>query len=62
GNNTIILGQQTAMSSDSVLFVDNDCSFGGVTIRPFEAKNIIFGRDCMFSWGIWLSTCDHHLI
>ncbi|MDY6135534.1 acyltransferase, partial [Campylobacter lanienae] len=62
GNNTIILGQQTAMSSDSVLFVDNDCSFGGVTIRPFEAKNIIFGRDCMFSWNIVVTSTDHHLI
>ncbi|WP_419654055.1 acyltransferase, partial [Campylobacter lanienae] len=62
GNNTIILGQQTAMSSDSVLFVDNDCSFGGVTIRPFEAKNIIFGRDCMFSWNTVVTSTDHHLI
>ena len=62
GNNTIILGQQTAMSSDSVLFVDDNSSFGGVTIRPFEAKNIIFGRDCMFSWSTVVTSTDHHLI
>ena len=62
GNNTIILGQQTAMSSDSILFVDDNCSFGGVTIRPFEAKNIIFGRDCMFSWSTVVTSTDHHLI
>ncbi|ARR01146.1 MULTISPECIES: acyltransferase [Campylobacter] len=62
GNNTIISGQQTAMSSDSVLFVDDNSSFGGVTIRPFEAKNIIFGRDCMFSWSTVVTSTDHHLI
>ncbi|MBR2149252.1 MAG: hypothetical protein IJ965_07500 [Campylobacter sp.] len=28
----------------------------------YESKNVILGTDCMFSWSIWISTCDHHLI
>ncbi|WP_096028724.1 acyltransferase [Campylobacter lanienae] len=43
-------------------YIDDNSTYNGTNPRIFEAKNIIFGRDCMFSWGIWLSTCDHHLI
>ena len=69
GNNALIfIGNNVKANggidicNDGVCFVDDSSSFNGTAMRVYEAKNIIFGRDCMFSWGIWLSTCDHHLI
>lgn len=46
---------------NSVCYIGHNTNFGGVSLRVYECKNIIIGNDCMFSWSIWMSTCDHHL-
>lgn len=47
---------------NGLCYVGKNASFNGVDIRVYEGKNLIFGDDVMFSWGIWLSPSDHHLI
>ncbi|ARQ98240.1 acetyltransferase [Campylobacter lanienae NCTC 13004] len=59
GNNVIFAGV-IKIHNNSLCFIDDNSTFNGTSIEAFEAKNIFFGRDCMFSWGIWLSTTDYH--
>ncbi|HDZ5085569.1 TPA: hypothetical protein RTH03_000862 [Campylobacter jejuni] len=47
---------------NGLCYIGKNSSFNGVDIRVYEGKNLIFGDDVMFSWGIWLSPTDHHLI
>lgn len=71
-NNSIIVIKQpkndkTAVKlriyNDSLLFIGNNCSFNGLFNAIIsEARNVIFQQDCMFSSGVWLRTCDVHLI
>ncbi|MCL9821163.1 hypothetical protein NCR96_05355 [Helicobacter sp. 14348-15] len=61
GNNVTTSGKIN-ISSNGICFIDDNSTFNVTSIHVYESKNIIFGRDCMFSWGIWLATCDHHLI
>ncbi|WP_086290676.1 hypothetical protein, partial [Campylobacter devanensis] len=61
GNNVWMNGP-IYLPNSGLCYIDDNCAFNGTTFCPYEAKNIILGRDCMFSWSIWVSTCDHHLI
>ena len=61
GNNARVNGK-IEIATNGVCYIGDDSTFNGVAFRIFEGKNIIVGNDCMFSWSIWLSTCDHHLI
>lgn len=47
---------------NGLCYIGRNSSFNGVAFRAFEGKNTILGDDVMFSWGIWLSPTDHHLI
>ena len=61
GNNVATLN--IAIAGESLLYIDDGSNFSGTpSLRILESKNIIFGRDCMFSWGINFETADHHLI
>lgn len=51
-----------AVANDSICYIGNNTTFHGVHMNAVESKNIIIGNDCMFSWGIWLDTTDHHMI
>lgn len=51
-----------AVANDSVCYIGNNTTFHGVHISALESKNIIIADDCMFSWGIYLDTTDHHMI
>ncbi|TQR29549.1 hypothetical protein DMB92_08060 [Campylobacter sp. MIT 99-7217] len=48
--------------TNGLCYVGCNSTTNGVTYRACEGKSIIIGDDCMFSWSIWLLTCDHHLI
>ncbi|WP_051604785.1 acyltransferase [Helicobacter rodentium] len=61
GNNTRVTGK-IEIATNGVCYIGDDSTFNGVGFRVFEGKNIVVGNDCMFSWSIWLGTCDHHLI
>lgn len=37
---------------NGLCYVGKNASFNGVDIRVYEGKNLIFGDDVMFSWGI----------
>lgn len=53
---------EMAVNTNGLCYIGNNSTFGSVSIRVYEGKNIIIGNDCMFSWSIWLATCDQHLI
>ncbi|WP_086245602.1 acyltransferase [Campylobacter devanensis] len=67
-NNLVFIGNcvrvngSISLTKDCCCYIDDDSSFGGVSLRIYEATNIIIGRDCMFSWSIWAGTCDYHPI
>lgn len=61
GNNIRFNGTITT-TTNGVCYIGDDSTFNGVSIKVYESKHIIIGNDCMFSWSIWLNTCDHHLI
>lgn len=67
-NGVVFIGENSRtngsidMRSNGLCYIGNGSTFNGTSFRVFEAKNIIVGNDCMFSWTIWISTCDHHLI
>ena len=67
-NGVVFIGNNVSMNgpiylpNSGLCYIDDNCGFNGTTFCPYEAKNIILGRDCMFLWSTWLSTCDHHLI
>ncbi len=49
--------------NNSVLYFDENCYINGkVNMILSEGKNIIVGKDCLFSFGIWLRLADPHLI
>ncbi|NDJ26889.1 hypothetical protein DMB95_03400 [Campylobacter sp. MIT 12-8780] len=50
------------LHSHGLCYIGKNSTSNGADFRVYEGKNIILGDDVMFSWGIWLSTCDHHLI
>ena len=50
------------LANNSLCFIDQVNSFNGASFYIYESKNVILGTDCMFSWDIWLATCDYHLI
>lgn len=48
---------------NSVLFIDENLSTNGILrIILSEEKNLIIGKDCLFSFGIWIRLADPHLI
>lgn len=67
-NGVVFMGENSRTNgsidvpSNGLCYIGNGSTFNGASFRVFEAKNIIVGNDCMFSWTIWISTCDHHLI
>lgn len=67
-NALVFIGDKTQLygsidiRTNGLCYIGQNSTFNGTTIRVYEGKNIIFGNDCMFSWGIWLSTCDYHMI
>ena len=67
-NGVVFIGENSRTNgsidvpSNGLCYIGNGSSSNGTIFRVFEAKNIIVGNDCMFSWSIWVSTCDHHLI
>ena len=50
------------LCTNGLFYIGKNSSSNGSSFRIYEGKSIILGDDCMFSWGIWVSTCDHHLI
>ncbi|TEY01987.1 hypothetical protein [Campylobacter sp. US33a] len=48
--------------SNGLCYIGKNSTSNGTSFRVSEGKNLILGNDCMFSWGIWLSPTDHHLI
>ncbi|WP_052043224.1 hypothetical protein, partial [Campylobacter sp. MIT 97-5078] len=50
------------LNSHGLCYIGKNSTSNGVDFRVHEGKNIILGDDVMYSWGIWLSTCDYHLI
>lgn len=60
--NCVRVNGSISLTKDCCCYIDDDSSFGGVSLRIYEATNIIIGRDCMFSWSIWAGTCDYHPI
>ncbi|MDY2585058.1 hypothetical protein, partial [Helicobacter sp.] len=53
---------QMDIGSNCVCYIDRDSYLGEVFMRIFEAKNIVIGKDCLFSNDIWLWNSDSHLI
>lgn len=71
GDNSIIYLSSTknryhlgiTMYNNSVLFIDENASMNGrLNIILSEEQNMIIGKDCLFSWGIWFRVADPHLI
>ena len=67
-NSLVFIGDQCSIkgslliTKDSVCFIDDYSTSNGIELKIYENKNIIIGRDCMFSWRIVFRTCDGHLI
>ncbi|KAF1297239.1 hypothetical protein BAU15_06740 [Enterococcus sp. JM4C] len=54
---------RASVFSETCLFIDTGASFNGaISISLSERENVLIGKDCMFSFGIWLRTSDVHLI
>ncbi len=52
-----------SLSKDSVCFIGKNNFFNGTTvIVASEAKNVIIGNDCLFSYSVVLRTSDGHAI
>lgn len=71
GNNSIIYLSKAkgeyklhaTLYHNSVLFIDENLSTNGILwIILSEEKNLIIGKDCLFSFGIWIRLADPHLI
>lgn len=72
GSNSIIYIKKTKNNriniivdifNDSIFFMDKDCSINtSIKIVVSEHKNLIIGKDCMFSHGCWIRNADGHLI
>lgn len=49
--------------SESLFFCDTGSYFNGqLHAIASEGRYIVLGRDCLFSFGIWLRTADPHLV
>ncbi len=49
--------------NDSVLYFGKGSYFNNVVSMSIdEMKNVLIGKDCLFSFGIWLRTGDPHVI
>lgn len=46
----------------SVCYVDRNSGLGSSFLHILEGKNAIIGRDCMFSYELWLWNSDTHMI
>lgn len=48
---------------DSVVYIGRDCYINGIlTLIASEQKNIVIGREGLFSFGIFMRTADPHLL
>ena len=67
-NGVLFVGENAELTggidlrNSSLFYIGNGFTSNGTQFRVLESKNIIVGNDCMFSWSIWVSTADHHLI
>lgn len=60
-NNKVML--KASLYNDSLLFFNEGCSFNQVlNIIASESRNVLIGRDVMFSLGCWMRTSDVHMI
>ena len=49
--------------NNNVLFIDEDCYFSDVlNAICSEQKHIIIGKECLFSFEVWVRTADPHLV
>ena len=49
--------------NNSVFFIDEMAFMNGkLHIIVSEEQNVLIGKDCLFSWGIWIRVSDVHLI
>lgn len=71
GDNSLVYIKKTrnpiniyaSIFSNNCLFIDKGASFNGaLSMSLSERENILIGKDCMFSFGIWIRTSDVHLI
>lgn len=71
GNNSIIYLSKNknkyylnvSIYNNSILYMDeNNYINGKLNFVLSEGKNIIIGKDCLFSFGIWVRLADPHLI
>ena len=46
----------------STCYVDRNSGLGSSFLHILEGKNVIIGRDCMFSYELWLWNSDAHMI
>ncbi|MCI5632784.1 hypothetical protein [Helicobacter sp.] len=53
---------QICIGGCAVCYIDRGNYFGEVFMRIFEGRNIIIGKECLFSNDIWLWNSDSHLI
>lgn len=49
--------------NNSVFFIDEEAFMNGkLRVIVSEEQNVLIGKDCLFSWGIWIRVSDVHLI
>jgi acetyltransferase-like isoleucine patch superfamily enzyme len=49
--------------SDTIFFIDKNCYFNGqLHAIASEGRYIIIGKECLFSFGIWIRTADVHIV
>ena len=62
GNALNYVKGQICIGGCAVCYIDEKNYFGEVFMRIFEGRNIIIGRECLFSNDIWLWNSDSYLI
>ena len=51
------------INNESVLYIDENCYFNDkLYLILSETKNIIIGKECLFSFSTWVRLADPHLI
>lgn len=66
--NRIFIGEKCHIANTTFymnggsLFIGDNTTFTSATCMIYENKNISIGKDCMFSFGIYLRTSDAHSI
>lgn len=54
---------QISTNNESVLYIDENCYFNNkLYIILSESKNVFIGKDCLFSFDVWIRLADPHLI